>query len=95
MTDDVNQKNCCSKCGCKLNDEDADYFGKAGIIFLAVFGGVASVAFTYIVISTSNGGNYGKLLVFGVVGIFTLIYKIGNMRKSTLLCSKCKPAKFQ
>ena len=67
----------------------ADYFGKTGIIMLAIIGLLVTVVFYYTVITTSRGGNFGKVLTFGTVGIFTLIYKISNKQQKNLACHHC------
>ena len=59
---------------------------------LAILSGLLTVGFYYTVITTSNGGNMGKLLVFGTVAIFTLAYKIGSKQRETLTCPSCEPA---
>ena len=84
--------NNCPNCGGELKVKSVDYFGKSGIIILAILGGIVTVLFCYTVIITSNGGNWGKLLVFGTVAIFTLIYKIGNKQQEILTCPNCEPS---
>ena len=84
--------NNCPNCGGELKVKSVDYFGKSGIIILAILGAILTVWFYYIVITTSNGGNMGKFLVFCTVAIFTLVYKIGNKQRKVLACPNCEPA---
>ena len=90
ITDAESSNTICQKCGEDLQTTNVDYFGKFGIITLAIAGLLITTGFYYVVITHSNGGNYGKFLVAGTLGIFTLIFKISNLKQKTTSCLNCK-----
>lgn len=90
MIDAKSSNKNCPTCGGELRVTSANYFGNTGIIILAILGGILSVAFCHTVITTSQGGNWGKVVVFGTIAIFTLVFKISKRQRDILSCANCE-----
>ena len=84
--------NNCPNCGAELKIRSIDYFGRTGIIILAILGLVLTSALWYVATTTTKGGNIGKALVFGSVAIFTLIFKVSSKQRDVLACPNCESA---
>lgn len=82
----------CKACNAELQVHNVDYFDKRGIILLAILGAFVTAVFYYTVITTTQDGNIGKFLGFGTIAIFTLIFKVSNMKRNLLVCPLCVSA---
>ena len=91
MSETQSSSQTCKKCGAALQIRSVNYLGKTGLILLSILAWAIASGFFYIVITTSQGGNFGKLLVFGAVVIFSLAYKVSKIHHQVYGCLRCDP----